>query len=314
MTRFIVRRAAHFLAVFVLVTLGIIALVDLFPGSPGLAILGENATPEALATFDAQYGFDQPLLVRYANWLGALFTGDLGNSIRLNQPVLEIVLSKLPVTVELAVIALVLSVVIAIPLALFTAERPGSIVDRIFSSTSSALVSIPGFVMALLLVLLIAVQWRLLPVGGWTPLDRDPVENLRHVLLPALALALAEIPVIHRVLRSDAITTLNQEFIQAARARGLGRQYIRFRHVLRPSAFSLMTMLGLMAGRLLGGTVIVETIFSLPGLGSTAVAAIAARDVTLVQGIVAFIAVTYIVINAVIDASYAALDPRVRKK
>jgi peptide/nickel transport system permease protein len=310
----VARRTGHFVAVLILVTLGTVALVDLFPGSPGIAILGDTATPELLAAFDAKYGFDRPLIERYLDWLGQAATGNFGDSIRLNQPVTEVILSKLPVTVELAIAALLLAIIIGIPLALFTAERPGGIADRVFGSTSSALVSIPGFVMALLLAVIFAVQLKWLPVGGWVPLDKDVLGNLRHVALPALALALVEIPVIHRVLRSDALTTLNQEYVLAARARGLGRVYVLFRHVLRPSSFSLMTMLGLMAGRLLGGTVIVETIFALPGIGSTAVIAIGARDVTLVQGIVAFIAVAYIVINALIDVSYAALDPRVRKR
>lgn len=309
----ILRKTIHIVAVLFLVTFATTALVDLIPGSPAFAVLGENATPEALAAFNEKYGFNDPLPIRYLEWLGGALTGDLGTSIRLSVPVTEVIAERLPVTLEIAIIAAIIAIVVAIPIALITADRAGGYLDRALGAVSSALVSLPAFVMTLLLVAVFSIGLKLTPIAGWAPISEGFGENLRYAILPALTLALVEIPVIHRVLRSDAITTMEQEYVLAARARGMSRAYVMFRHVLRPSSFSLITMLGLIVGRLLGGTVIIEMIFALPGLGTMVIQAINSKDIIVVQGTVVLIAVVYVAINALIDFGYLALDPRVRR-
>lgn len=305
-------RAAHLIAVLFLVSLGITALADLLPGSAALSVLGEHATPEQIAEFNAQYGLDDPLLVRYGRWISGVVTGDLGSSVRGSGEVFDLIAERLPVTLEIAVLAILFTAVVAVPLALVSAERGGGILDRFLTTVSSALVSVPAFVVALLLVALIAVQFGAAPVAGWAPIGNGVVNNIRFALLPATTLALVEIPVLYRVLRADAASTLNQDFVLAARARGLSRGYVLFRHVLRPSSLSTVTMLGLTVGRLLGGTVIVEVIFALPGMGNLAVQSIYGNDIVVVQGVVMLVAVVYVATNALIDLSYRLLDPRVR--
>lgn len=305
-------RAAHLIAVLFLVSLGITALADLLPGSAALSVLGEHATPEQIAEFNAQYGLDDPLLVRYGRWISGVVTGDLGSSVRGSGEVFDLIAERLPVTLEIAVLAVLFTAVVAVPLALVSAERGGGILDRFLTTVSSALVSVPAFVVALLLVALIAVQFGAAPVAGWAPIGNGVVNNIRFALLPATTLALVEIPVLYRVLRADAASTLNQDFVLAARARGLSRGYVLFRHVLRPSSLSTVTMLGLTVGRLLGGTVIVEVIFALPGMGNLAVQSIYGNDIVVVQGVVMLVAVVYVATNALIDLSYRLLDPRVR--
>lgn len=305
-------RVGHLIAVLFLVSLGVTALADLLPGSAALSVLGEHATPEQIAEFNAQYGLDDPLLVRYGRWISGVVTGDLGSSVRGSGEVFDLIAERLPVTLEIAVLAILITAVVAVPLALVSAERGGGILDRFLTTVSSALVSVPAFVVALLLVALIAVQFGAAPVAGWAPIENGVVNNIRFAILPATTLALVEIPVLYRVLRADASWTLNQDFVLAARARGLSRGYVLFRHVLRPSSLSTVTMLGLTVGRLLGGTVIVEVIFALPGMGNLAVQSIYGNDIVVVQGVVMLVAVVYVATNALIDLSYRLLDPRVR--
>lgn len=310
-TRYFITKALHILTVLLLVSFAVTALADLIPGSPALSILGENATDEQIAAFNVKHGFDLSLIPRYFSWLGAALGGDLGTSIRMSEPVLAVIGQRLPVTLEIALLSILITAVVSIPLALYAADHAGGIVDRAANALSSAFVSMPGFVIAIGLVALFAVTLGISPVAGWVPIERNLADNLRYAALPAVALALVEIPILYRVLRADTLSTLNQEFIQAARARGLTRTYVLARHVLRPSSFSLITMLGLAIGRLLGGTVIVEIIFALPGIGSLAVQSIYAKDIVVVQGVVVVVAAAYVIINALIDLAYTALDPRV---
>ena len=305
-------RIFHMVTVLFLVSLAVTALTDLLPGSAAFAVLGETATDEQVAQFNADHGLDRPLPVRYLDWLGGVLHGDLGTSIRGAGNVADLLSERIPVTIELALLSILISVAVAVPLALLSAERAGGILDRGLTAVSSALVSIPGFVIALLLVAVLAMRAEAAPATGWVPLADGVSANLQHALLPALTLALVEIPVMYRVLRADAVATLNEEFVLAARARGLTRSYVLFRHVLRPSSFSFVTMLGLSFGRLLGGTVIVESIFALPGVGSLAVQSIYAMDIVVVQGVVVMVAVVYVAANALIDLTYRLLDPRVR--
>ncbi|WP_280401544.1 ABC transporter permease [Nocardia carnea] len=309
----LVRRLGRGLLVVLLVTLAVVVLLSFAPGSVAQAILGDAATPEAVAALDAKLGLDQPLWAQYLNWIGNAAQGDLGTSPLTGQSVTTAIMERLPVTFQLAAMALAIALVSAVFLAVLSALRPGGPVDRGTAALSSVFLSVPAFVAGPVLIYFFAVELGWLPVTGWNRLEDGIGPNLQSALLPAIAMALMEIAAFHRLLRTDLITTLREDFIGAARAKGMNEWYVMFRHALRPSSFSLITLAGINLGRLIGGTVIVETLFSLPGLGQLLASSIVSRDLIMVQGIVAFMAVVYVVVNTLVDSSYELIDPRVRK-
>ena len=312
MSRLVRRKLLHLIPVVLLVTFAATALSDLLPGSPGAAILGQGATPEEIAVFDARHGYDLPLLQRYVSWLGGLVTGDLGVSVRNGLPVTEILLQRLPVTLQVAVLALALSLAIAIPLALVAAMKPGRTLDRLISGASAVFISVPSFLAALLLLFLLSYTLGWFPTSGWYPDGAGIGQRLSHVFLPAASLAVVEAPIFLRILRSDVISTLQEDYILAARSKGLSSRYTLLRHALRPSMFSLATVAGLSFGRLIGGSIVVEFLFALPGVGNLVIQSIHNQDIPVVQGIVVFTALAYIAVNTLVDLTYAAIDPRVR--
>lgn len=310
----VARRLVRSLAVILLVTFGSVALLSLAPGSAASVILGENATPEAVAALNSELGLDRPLWQQYLDWLGGAVTGDLGTSPITSEPVVDALLERLPVTLELAALALAIALVVAVALAIVSATWQGTAADRAITAFTSALLSVPAFIAGPLLIYFFALQLGWFPVSGWSRMGTEGiVANLQSAVLPALAIALTEIAAFHRVLRADLISTMREDFIGAARAKGMTRGYVLFRHALRPSSFSLITLAGINLGRLIGGTVVVETLFSLPGLGQLVISSIISRDLIAVQGIVVFIVVAYVVVNTLVDLSYNWLDPRVRK-
>lgn len=307
------RRLIHLVLVVVAVGFCTSLLISLIPGDPALAIVGETATPDQIAAVHHRLGLDQPLLVRFVHWLGSALTGDLGVSVRTGESISGAIASRLPVTIELALLALIAALLVAIPMAILSAYYAGGRFDRLSNAIASALISAPGFLAAIVLLFLFAVTFKLFPVTGWIPFTRNPAGNIAHIVLPAAALAAAEIAAFNRLLRGDMIMTLREDFVLAARATGLPTWRILFQHALRPSSFSLVTLAGLSLGRLIGGTVIVEFIFALPGLGQYIVTSIMNKDILAVQGTVLFIAVGYVVINTLVDLSYQWLDPRVKR-
>jgi len=269
----------------------------------------EAGAPERRAVIEEELNLDDPLLVRYGKWLGEAVTGDLGRSYSTQEPVADRISTRLPRTIALVVYAQLLALLLAIPAGIIAAWRANSLVDRGLSSTSIGLLAIPNYVMAVLLVYLFAVQL------GWFPVltKRDlAVTDLRSYLLPALSLALGQVAVYMRLLRTDMIATLQEDFIGMAKAKGLPTRSILLRHALRPSSLSLVTTIGINAGAALGGTVIIESIFGMPGMGTLLVDAIFRRDILVVQGVVAVIAAGFVIINFLIDLLYALLDPRIR--
>ncbi|WP_394554783.1 ABC transporter permease [Agromyces sp. MMS24-JH15] len=307
------RRVGYALLVILLVTVGVQALMSLAPGSVAEVILGEAATPESVAALNAELGYDRPFFVQYLDWLWSALHGDLGTSPITHVPVTEAILQRLPVTLELAVLSLSIALIVAIPLAVASATLPNSAVDRGINAVTSAFLAIPAFVAGPVLVYFFAVTMKALPALGWTPIAEGLGPNLRGALLPALAVALTEIAAFHRVLRADLIGTLREDYVAAARAKGMSRTYVLFRHAFRPSSFSLLTISGLSLARLIGGTIIVEALFVLPGIGQLISTSIIQRDIVTVQGVVAFIAVGFVVINMVVDLGYGLIDPRVRR-
>lgn len=288
-------------------------LVSLLPGDPAVMILGAGGvSPEAVAQLRLELGLDRPLLIRYFDWLGSALTGDLGRSPMTGQAVTDAILSRLPVTIQLGVMAIVIALVLAIPLAMLSAYFAGSRLDRTISGAGFALMSVPGFMMAIFLILIFAVGLGWFPATGWIPLSVSPTANLRSALLPALSLAMIELALYMRLLRTDLIDTLQQDYITLARAKGLPNWLILTRHALRPSSFSLMTVVGLQLGGVISGAIIIEEIFALPGVGRLLYQSILQRDLLMVQGIVLFIATAYVVVNFLVDLCYSLLDPRVR--
>lgn len=288
-------------------------LVSLLPGDPAVLILGSGGvSPEAVAALRLELGLDRPLLVRYLDWLGSALTGDLGRSPMTGQAVMDAILARLPVTIQLGVMAIVIALVLAVPLAMLSAYFAGSRLDRAISGIGFALMSVPGFMMAIFLILIFAVNLGWFPATGWIPFSVSPGANLRSALLPALSLAMIELALYMRLLRTDLIDTLQQDYITLARAKGLPSWRIMTRHALKPSSFSLLTVVGLQLGGVISGAIIVEEIFALPGVGRLLYQSILQRDLLMVQGIVLFIATAYVLVNFVVDLCYSLLDPRVR--
>lgn len=312
MVIYLAKRVVHLIVVLFVVTFATAFMLNLAPGNPAIAILGSGATPQSIASIDRILGFNRPWYDRYGHWLNEIVHGNFGTSYLTNIPVASSVREAVPVTLELMVFAMIMVTVIAVPLAVYTAYKADGPVDRLATWMTSILVSCPPFISALVLVYFFALHVKAFPVEGWTTLSASFSGNLRDAFLPSLTLALAEIPQFVRLLRADMIGTLQEDFIRAARAKGLSTPSILFKHALRPSSFSLITYMGLSIGRLIGGAVIVEVLFVLPGLGNLIVTAIFNKDVLVVQGVVTLVAVAYVVLNTLIDIAYQWIDPRVR--
>lgn len=312
MAKFIGRRLLYLLPVLLAVTLLTFLIASLLPGDLAMTILGDQATPEKIAALQKQMGLDLPIWERYLVWLGSALQGDLGRSFRTGETVVAAVIDRLPVSLELMVLAEVIGLLIAIPLAILCAVKSGSAIDRFLTGLAFGKLSLPPFMVAILLIYLFAIELNWLPATGWVPFAEDPLGNMRSFVLPALTLAIAEWPVLMRVLRSDMIATLQEDFIAMAKAKGLRPSRILLVHALKPSSLTLVTVTGINIGRLIGGTLIIELIFALPGVGRLLVSAIYARDFIILQGVVLFVAVGFVMVNFIVDMLYAVLDPRIR--
>ena len=309
---FIARRLLYLVPVLLAVSMLTFVIASLLPGDLAYVVLGDQATPENVAALRHDLGLDQPIWWRYLGWLGHVFQGDLGRSFRTGQTVLQAVAERLPVSLELMLLAEIMGLVIGVPLAIVCAARSGGPFDRFVTGTAFAMLSVPTFLSAVLLIYLFAVQLAWLPATGYVPFTEDPLGNLRFFVLPALTLGLAEWPGIMRVLRSDMIAALQEDYIALARAKGLKPSRILFVHALKPSSLTLVTITGISIGRLIGGALIIETIFALPGIGRLLVGAIATRDLIILQGVVLLVACGFVLMNFIVDMLYAVLDPRIR--
>jgi peptide/nickel transport system permease protein len=312
MLGFVAQRLLYLVPVLLAVSLLTFLIASLLPGDLAYTILGDQATTDKVAALRHDMGFDQPIWRRYLSWLGNVLQGDFGRSFRTGQTVLQAVMERLPVSLELMLLAQLGALAIGIPLAIACAVRSGSAFDRFMTGSAFSMLSVPAFLSAILLIYLFAVELRWLPATGYVPFSEDPVGNLRCFLLPALTLALGEWPVLMRVLRSDMIATLQEDYMAMARAKGLKPSRILLVHALKPSSLTLVTVTGINIGRLIGGTVIVESIFALPGIGRLLLGAIFTRDLIILQGVVLFVACGYVLMNFVVDMLYAVLDPRIR--
>jgi len=311
MTRYLLKRLGQLVVVSFVISVLVFLLVHLLPGDPSTAILGVNATAQNRQTLLHQLGLTKPLWSQYTTWLGQVFQGNLGQSYLNHEPVTRILRLGAPIDLELIVISQVVAFAVAIPLALVTARRPGRPADNVATSVSFGLLALPPFVVAPVLVAVFAVQLHWFPATGYVPLSQNLASNLHGMILPALALTAGSIAVYYRLLRSDLIGTLQEDFITMARSKGLPPHRIMMRHAFRPSTFSLLAAAGVNIGALLAGTFIVEYLFALPGLGYAMVQAVYQRDYLVVQGIALVVAVAYVVLQFAVDFVFTVVDPRV---
>ncbi|MFG6080583.1 ABC transporter permease [Paracoccus litorisediminis] len=294
-------------------SVAIFMVVELVPGDPASYMLGTGAQPETVAALRQQMGLDQPVALRYAHWIGAALTGDLGQSFTYKTPVAALILDRLQVSLPLALMALMLSVAIALPIGMFAAARNGRAGDTLVMGAAQIGISLPNFWFAMLLVLLFAVRLRWLPAGGF-PGWGNPLAALKSLILPAVALALPQAAILARVLRSALVETLGQDYIRTARAKGLSRGQALRLHALRNALIPVVTILGMQFSFLLAGAIIIENVFYLPGLGRLIFQAITQRDLIVVQGAVLVLVAAVILVTFLVDLAYAAIDPRLRLK
>ncbi len=311
--RILLRRLLHLLVVLFFVTLFVALLTSMLPGDPVDAIAG-FASEEQKEELRTELGLDDPLPVRYGRWISDFVTGDLGNyySISGSRPVMDRVSDSLPVSLQLMLYAQVLALAVAIPAGVISAYRAGSLGDRVGNAAAFGALAVPNFALALVLAYFVGVELGWLPVNGYVKPGDDFVEHVRRMIMPAISLAIGQIAVYMRLLRSDMIATLQEDFITMAKAKGVSPRRVLWRHALRPSSLTLLTVAGLNVGTLIGGTVIVEVIFSMPGIGTLLFEAIQSRQYIALQSLVAIIAVGYVIVNFLVDVLYAILDPRIR--
>ena len=315
---YIRRKLIHLIPITFAVTALSFFFIDLLPGDVADAIagVGTDSTVIDEATIQAirkDLGLDQPVIVRYFSWLGNALVGELGKSYQTGQTVADAIALRLPITLQLLVMAQLLAVVFAVPAGILAAYRAGKVTDQVVTTLTFAFLAAPSFIIAIVLVFIFAVILNWFPATGYVPFGDDILANLRAFTLPAMALALIEWPILSRVLRNDLIATLQEDFILLAKAKGLGTIYILLRHALRPSSFTLITIIGIQLGNLISGAVIVESIFALPGIGSLLVDSIHGREILMVQGVIVLMAMAYVTINLAVDIIYGTLDPRIRQ-
>jgi peptide/nickel transport system permease protein len=298
--------------VLLIVVFLVIALLELAPGDPAARFAGEMASPEDVARIKAALGLDDSLFQRYFEYLQGLFQGDLGRSLRSNAPVLDSILEALPVTASITLLAFVGSTLVALVIGTAAGLRPGGIVDRVLTVTSALAQSLPSFAAGLLLVVLFSVTLSMLPSSGYVPLTQDPSGWLRSIILPATALAMLPTAELARFVRTAVVDTMEKDYVRTATAKGLPRWKVVGKHVAKNAAIPVVTVSGMQLERFLGGTVIVETIFVLPGFGFLAVDATRAMDFPVIQGVVLVSGLLIISINLMVDLSYGYFDPRQR--
>lgn len=312
MTRYIARRLLATVPVVVLVTIIVFLLLHVTPGDPVVIMLGDQAAPDAVAALRHNLGLDLPLPVQYGVWLWRVARGDLGTSLRTHDPVSRLALARYPTTLELLVLAMLVSLVIAIPTGVLSAVRRNSWIDMLVTPLAISGVSLPSFWVGVLLIWAFSVTLAWFPTVGFVPLGTSVVGNLRTMVLPVVTLGVALAAIVMRITRASLLQVLQLDYVRTARAKGVAERAIILRHALRTTLIPVVTVLGLQTGTLLGGAVIVESIFALPGMGRLIVDAIFARDFPLVQGVVLILAVSFILVNLGVDLLYAWLDPRIR--
>lgn len=312
MLRLFISRLIATVPLLAIISFLIFSLIVLIPGNPAVSLAGHNPSPEQIALIRQTLGLDDPFLVRYWHWLSGVLHGDLGHSLFSSQPVWTDIAARLPTTVSLVGLCMAIALLLGVPIGAIAGLKPGSWVDRGAAVLASAGLAMPYFWVGMLLIMLLSMSYPLFPAVGYVPLTQNPWEWFRHLLLPALALSLTPAAIIARQTRASLVTVISEDYIRTARAKGLSSQRIVVKHALKNAALPVVTVFGIEMSRLLGGTVVIEQLFSLPGIGKLAYDAVFTRDFPVVQGVVLVAAVMVIVINILVDVSYAYFNPRVR--
>lgn len=312
MLDFLVRRLATLLLTAWCATLLVFAVLELVPGDPAQIMLGMNASPDAIEALRHQLGLDRPLAERYLRWVGGLLTGDLGTSLTYARPVLDLVLERLPVTAPLALMALIFSVLVGIPAGLWAASRQGRAGDWAVISLAQLGIAIPGFWFAILMILAFSVQLGWFPAGGFPGWEAGLWPATRALAMPAMALALPEAAILARIVRSASLETMREDYVRTARAKGVSRRLVLVRHVLPNALIPVSTIIGLQFAFLIAGAVVIENVFTLPGLGRLLYQAVGQHDLITVQSVVVMLAIFVVAVNALVDVVIATIDPRPR--
>ncbi len=312
MTAYVLRRLFQMLPVLLLASFAIFAMIYAVPGGPVAVIVGENAGPEEIAAAIQRYRLDRPMVVQYADWLGRAATGDFGLSLHSRQPVLQLIGERLPATLQLALAAIFVALVIGIPVAIASAVKPNSWLDRLLSGWSALALGVPTFWLGILLILLFAVELRWLPSASrHVPFWEAPVDALRSLALPAITLGTYVSGILARFLRASLIGEARADYVRTARAKGVPENRVVGFHIMRNALLPFVTIVGLMMANFIGGAVVTEAVFTYPGLGRLLIQAISTRDYPLIQGCILVILVAYMLINLTVDMLYAWIDPRI---
>jgi len=312
MSFFLFKRLATMLLTLLVATIIVFVVLEILPGDPAAVMLGINAEPETLAALRIEMGLDKPVLVRYFRWVASLFQGDLGTSYTYDIPVSELIKQRISLSLPLAILAIILSTLIAIPLGVLAASQHTKPLDYIVMLFSQIGIAIPNFWFALLLIIFFAVNLRILPAGGFAGWDAGVVPALTSLLLPTIALALPQSAILARVTRSSLLEVLSEDYVRTARAKGGTRLRVLWKHALRNALIPVVTIMGLQFSFLLAGTIIIENVFYLPGIGRLIFQAIAQRDLIVVKNLIILLAASVIIINFIVDALYVVIDPKLR--
>lgn len=312
MLKLVIQRLITLIPVLIAISFITFLLMAIIPGDPAVVMLGADAPPAALERLRAQLGLDRPFLERFVWWLTNAARGELGASLYHRRPVVEMIFERLPVTLGICIGATIISVLFGVAAGIVSALKRNRPADHLVRVLSLVALSMPEFWLGLLLILLFSVQWQIFPLTGYVPFDVDPLRNLQFFVLPSVALGLTLAGFLTRLTRSSMLETLSQDYVRTARSKGVRERSVILRHALSTALLPLVTVIGLNFGRLLGGAVVIETVFNLPGVGRLIVLAITQRDFPVVQAAVLYVAALYTVINLLTDLSYAMLDPRVR--
>ena len=315
MARYIAKRLVLLVIIILFVSVAVVLPGPPAPGEPHGTILGPNSTPQNVATVDRQLGLNKPLWQQYFIWMGHVFQGNLGQSYTTHQSTKSIIAQSFPIDLELIIFSQVLAFIVAFPMAMHSARRPNKLFDQASNSGTFAMLALPPFVIAPVLVLLFAVHWHVFPgPASYVPFTQNAWSNIHTMLLPSIVLALGSIVVYFRLLRNDLISTLQEDFITMARSKGLSDRRIMWRHALRPSSISLLASAGVTIGSLIAGTFIVELLLQMPGLGYQLISSVNQDDYTVVQGITLFVAVAIVLINFIFDFLFTIVDPRIARE
>jgi len=312
MTTFLLKRTVILLLTLILVSIAIFAVLMVIPGDPAQIVLGIHATPETLQTLRHKLGLDRPVIVQYLSYIKNLAMGNMGRSISYDIPIRSLIFSRLQVTIPLAILSMVFAILISIPMGIYSSLHRNRVGDYGIMVFSQIGLAVPAFWAGILLILLFAVTLHWFPAGGFQPWFTDPLRALKSLFLPALSLGLVRAAVLTRMTRSSMLEVLGEDYIRTARSKGLPRRIVAYKHAFRNAIIPVVTIIGLQAGDLMAGAIIIENVFHLPGVGRLVFEAIGQRDLLVVQGVVLFIATVIVFINFVTDIAYGYLDPRIR--